>query len=105
MALDSESYSARIPVTGPSRLSRSERRRVRLRRRRRRIAALVVLVLLAPVAYSYTTTMLQPSSLPLGIRSVEWLRANGAAWLVNDAENLWYSWHSEDEGQDPRRAE
>ncbi|MDX6527367.1 MAG: hypothetical protein QOI43_2878, partial [Gaiellales bacterium] len=36
----------------------------------------VLLVLLAPVVYSYTTTMLQPSSLPLWPRSVEWLRAH-----------------------------
>ena len=31
--------------------------------------------MLSPVVYSYTTTMLQPSSLPLGVRSVEWLES------------------------------
>ena len=44
------------------------------RRRRGLIAAVAVLVLLIP-AYSYATTMMQPSSLPLWPRSVEWLRA------------------------------
>ena len=34
------------------------------------------LVLFSPVVYSYTATMLQPSSLPLGIRSIEWLRGH-----------------------------
>ena len=38
--------------------------------------------------------MLQPSSLPLSIRSVEWLRANHGAWLVNTVEHYWYSWHT-----------
>ena len=47
----------------------------RRRRRRRRVDVLVVLAaLLAVPAYSYTTTMLQASRLPLGVRSVEWLR-------------------------------
>ncbi len=49
-------------------------------------------LLLSPVVYSYTTTMLKPSSLPLGVRSVEWLRANGGAWLVNDVERWYYRW-------------
>ena len=47
---------------------------------------------LTPVLYSYVTTMLKPSSLPLGVRSVEWVRANGGAWLVNDVERLYYKW-------------
>ena len=47
----------------------------------------VVVLLLAPVVYSYVTTMLRPSSLPLGIRSVEWVRTHHGAWLVNEAEN------------------
>jgi hypothetical protein len=74
-----------------------ERRRLRKRdwrrrrwRRRRRFAALAVTPLLALVLSSYVSTMLQPSSLPLGIRSIEWLRANGAAWIVNDVERVYY---------------
>jgi hypothetical protein len=79
-----------------SRLARRERQR--RRRKRRRIVLLVFLGLLAPVAYSYATTMLQPSSLPLGIRTVEWIRANHGAWLVNTIEHYWYSWNGPSKG-------
>jgi hypothetical protein len=58
----------------------------------RRGIALVVLLALVPVAYSYITAMLQPSSLPLGIRSIDWVRANGGAGLVNSAERVYYRW-------------
>lgn len=81
---------------------RTERRvayRSRLSRRRRRAAvAAVFLGLIAPFAYSYVTTMLKPSSLPLGIRSVEWARTHGFRWLVNDTENIWYRWHAPRKG-------
>ena len=46
-----------------------------------------VLLLLAPAIYSYTTTMLRPSSLPLGVRSVEWLRAHHGNWVVDEVEH------------------
>ena len=64
--------------TGPMASTGSVRRAARLGRRRRRrrlVGLMVLLALLAPVIYSYTTTMMQPSSLPLWPRSVEWLRA------------------------------
>jgi hypothetical protein len=78
--------------------------RRRRRRRRRRLAALGVLVLVAPVFYSYVSTMLQPSSLPLGIRSIEWLRGHGGAWLVNDVERLYYQWTAPKKGGPTLRA-
>ncbi len=53
---------------------------------------LVVLVVLSPALYSYTTTMLEPSSLPLGVRSVEWLRTHHGNWLVDEAEHVYYGW-------------
>jgi hypothetical protein len=62
------------------------------------VAALTMVVLLAPVAYSYTTTMLQPSSLPLWPRSVEWLRAHHGNWLVDEVEHYYYSWKAPDKG-------
>jgi membrane protein DedA with SNARE-associated domain len=62
------------------------------RRFRLRWLALAALVLLSPAIYSYTTTMLQPSSLPLKVRSVEWLRAHHGNWLVDEAEHVYYSW-------------
>jgi predicted DNA-binding transcriptional regulator AlpA len=71
------------------------------RARRLRVGVLVaaaVLALLAPVLYSYVTTMTRPSSLPLGIRSVEWLRANHGTWLVDEAEHLYYTWHAPKRG-------
>ena len=73
--------------------ARRRRRRPLYRRLRyRRLVTAAFLLALIPVLYSYVSTMVQPSSLPLGIRSVEWLRANGAAWLVDDVERLYYSW-------------
>jgi phosphodiester glycosidase len=55
---------------------------------------LIVVVVLSPAIFSYTTTMLKPSSLPLGVRSVEWLRAHHGNWLVDEIEHFWYSWHA-----------
>jgi len=80
----------------PTRVAR--RRRAHRRLRIKQITALAFIGLLAPVLYSYTTTMLQPSSLPLGIRSVEWVRGHGAAWLVNDVERIYYSWQAPKKG-------
>ena len=72
----------------------------RRRRRRRRlpIAALAALGVLSPAIYSYTTTMMQPSSLPLWPRSVEWLRANHGNWLVDEVEHYYYSWKAPAKG-------
>jgi Phosphodiester glycosidase len=67
-------------------------------RRRARIAALIIVVLLAPVFYSYTTTMMQPSSLPLWPRSVEWLRSHHGNWLVDEVEHYYYSWKAPAKG-------
>jgi len=72
-------------------------RRVR-RRRILVLAALAVTVLLAPAVYSYTTTMMQPSSLPLWPRSVEWLRAHHGNWIVDEVEHYYYSWKAPDPG-------
>ena len=62
------------------------------RRSRRRwpFVVLAALALLAPALYSYSTTMAQPSSLPLGVRSVEWLREHHANWLVDEVERIYY---------------
>ena len=77
--------------------ARPDRRRRRLRRIGLPVA-LVVLLLLAPAAYSYTTTMMQPSSLPLWPRSVEWLRAHHGNWLVDEVEHYYYSWKTPAKG-------
>jgi hypothetical protein len=62
------------------------------------LAVVVVLAVVAPVVYSYTTTMLQPSSLPLWPRSVEWLRAHHGNWLVDEAEHYYYGWKAPHKG-------
>jgi hypothetical protein len=54
--------------------------------------------LLSPAIYSYTTTMLRPSSLPLWPRSVEWLRAHHGNWLVDEVEHYYYSWKAPAQG-------
>jgi phosphodiester glycosidase len=56
----------------------------------RRVAFLSLVAVLAFPAYSYTSTMLEPSSLPLGVRSIEWLRLHQGAWLVNTLERIYY---------------
>jgi Phosphodiester glycosidase len=56
------------------------------------------LLLLSPAIYSYTTTMLRPSSLPLGVRSVEWLRAQHGNWVVDEAEHYYYGWKAPKKG-------
>jgi hypothetical protein len=85
----------------PAGSPRDGRRRARRRRRRRRVLALTsltLLVLLIPVVYSYATTMMQPSSLPLWPRSVEWLRAHHGNWLVDEVEHYYYSWKAPSPG-------
>jgi phosphodiester glycosidase len=62
------------------------------------VALLVVVVLLTPAVYSYATTMMQPSSLPLWPRSVEWLRAHHGNWLVDEVEHYYYTWQAPDPG-------
>ncbi len=82
------------PVTRAARPERQGRRR----RRTGLPVALAFLLLLAPAAYSYTTTMMQPSSLPLWPRSVEWLRAHHGNWLVDEVEHYYYSWKAPAKG-------
>ena len=64
----------------------------------RRVVALVVVVLLTPVVYSYVTTMMKPSSLPLWPRTVEWIRANHGNWLVDEVEHYYYTWKAPKKG-------
>jgi hypothetical protein len=73
---------------------RRQRREAASRRRRLRRLGLFgigFLILLSPAIYSYAATMLQPSSLPLGVRSVEWLRSHHGNWLVDEVEHVYYS--------------
>jgi len=57
----------------------------------RRIALVAAFVALIPAAFSYLTTMSEPSNSSLGIRTVEWLREHGAAGLVAQVESTYYA--------------
>jgi hypothetical protein len=70
----------------------------------RRIALLAALVALIPVALSYWGTMSQPSNSSLGIRTVEWLRDNGAAGLVARIESVYYGLTAPSKGGPTLRA-
>lgn len=41
---------------------------------------------------------MQKSSLPLNVRSVEWLRMHHFNWLVDDVEHVYYSWKAPSKG-------
>src|SRR5690349_15278655 len=87
-----------VPTSTPE-LAERRAAAVRGRRRRRRwIIAGAIVLLLSPAIYSYTTTMLKPSSLPLGVRSVEWLRTHHGNWLVDEVEQIYYSWNAPKKG-------
>jgi hypothetical protein len=64
----------------------------------RPLLALALVALLSPVLYSYADTMAQPSSLPLGVRSVEWLRVHHMNWLVDEVESVYYGWKAPKKG-------
>jgi len=59
--------------------------------RMRRIALVAAVIALIPVVFSYASTMAEPSNSSLGIRTVEWLRENGAAGLVSQIESTYYA--------------
>jgi len=71
--------------------TRSVLRRLRSRQRWR-VWVTVLIVLSSPALYSYVGTMEQPSSLPLAVRSVEWVRSHHGSWLVDETEHVYYGW-------------
>jgi hypothetical protein len=62
------------------------------------------LLCLVPVLASYVSAMSRPSDSSLGIRSVEWLRDNGARGVVNTVENWYYSLNAPAKGGPALRA-
>ena len=68
------------------------------------MALVAALVALIPALGSYLHTMSQPSNSSLGIRSVEWLRDNGAAGLVSQVESIYYSLTAPSKGGPTLRA-
>jgi hypothetical protein len=67
-------------------------------KRARRAVAFAAVALAAVPVYSYATTMMKPSSLPLWPRSVEWLRQHHGNWLVDEVEHYYYSWKAPKKG-------
>jgi hypothetical protein len=80
-------------VFAPPRRAQREalRRNDRASSRIRRIVVVAALVALLPAVVSYVSAMTGPSNTALGVRSVEWLRDNGAAGIVAQVETWYYS--------------
>jgi hypothetical protein len=77
---------------------------VGLPRRARRILLIAAFLTLIPAAFSYLNAILAPSNSSLDIRSVEWLRDNGAAGLVSRVESIYYSLTAPEKGGATLRA-
>jgi hypothetical protein len=60
-------------------------------RRARRIALGAAILCLLPAIVSYGAMLAQRSDSSLGVRTVEWLRDNGARGLVTKVESIYYS--------------
>ncbi len=67
-------------------------------RRARRIALAAAALCLVPALVSYVQALAQPSNASVGIRTVEWLRDNGARGLVNRVESIYYSLNAPSKG-------
>ena len=78
--MPAQTAPARVWVRPPA-FRRSRSSRVR------RVALMAAALCLVPVVVSYVRTMAQPSDSSFGIRTVEWMRDNGARGLVNTVEN------------------
>src|SRR5947209_2377135 len=85
------------PAPAPRPRRKRKRRPSRLVRLRR-IVALTVLMSLAWAGISFFSAISAPSNSPFGVRAVEWLRNNGAAWLVSDIESIYYTWNAPSTG-------
>jgi len=86
------SAERRLYRSDAARAAQRARRRRQVRRRRiTLLVGMVLLLLLVPATISYAVRMDQPSSVPWTIRSVEWVRDNNGAWIVNLVERTYYS--------------
>ncbi|MBV8987817.1 MAG: hypothetical protein JO372_04565, partial [Solirubrobacterales bacterium] len=72
--------------------------------RARRVALLAAAIALIPGVVSYARMLAQRSDSSVGIRTVEWLRDNGARGLVNDVESIYYSLNAPAKGGPQLRA-
>ena len=58
----------------------------------------MLLFVLSYVSITFISAMEAPSNVPFGLRAIEWMRDNGAAWLVSDIERYYYSWSAPSTG-------
>ncbi|HUA29709.1 MAG TPA: phosphodiester glycosidase family protein [Streptosporangiaceae bacterium] len=72
----------------------------RRRRRRRLLIAAPFAALLSWAIIAYTVWMVQPTSLPWSVRSVEWVRQEVpfGNWLVDNGEHVYYSLNAPHKG-------
>ncbi len=70
----------------------------------RRIALLAAALCLVPAVVSYGKMLTQASNAGIGIRTVEWLRDNGARGIVNKVESIYYSLNAPSTGGPALRA-
>lgn len=100
MGLSAGANSRLVPAGRHSK----RREELSLLERGRRIALVAALVALIPVAFSVWGMVSETSNSPLGIRSVEWLRNNGAAGLVAQVESIYYTLTAPSKGGPTLRA-
>src|ERR1700722_3657028 len=82
-------------AVAPQQLRGPPRRRPREGwRRARRVALMAAGLSLIVVLASYLHMLAQPSNSSVGIRTVEWLRENGARGIVNQVESIYYSFNA-----------
>jgi Phosphodiester glycosidase len=97
---DSSRVSAPLARVEARRAQRREAAARRRRRRRRLLIAAPVLVLLLWAIVSYTTWMLEPTSMRWNARSVEWVRQKVpfGNWIVDNVEHVYYTWNAPKKG-------
>jgi predicted DNA-binding transcriptional regulator AlpA len=64
----------------------------------RRWVLVLALIAISPAIYSWVRMATLPSSLPLGVRTVEWLRMHHFNWAVDEAEHIYYTWQTPPKG-------
>jgi Phosphodiester glycosidase len=95
LAFEREAARPRATRSSPRRARPAgPRARVRIRR----VIVLASALLLLDVFVSFASAMMKPSNVGFGVRSVEWLRDNGAAWLVSDVEAVYYTFSAPSTG-------
>ena len=65
---------------------------------------MAAMLCLLPVLVSYISALTRRSDASIGVRTVEWLRDNGARGLVDDVENFYYSLTAPSKGGPPLKA-